>query len=207
MIEVNAMGDACPIPVVKTKKAIAELGGAGEVKVSVDNEIAVQNIQKMAQQKGYESSFVKKSDAEYEVTLVIGEGAAAAADADEEEIVCDDCAPKKKKNTVVVFSKDYMGEGSEELGRMLLPKYIYSLTQLEELPTSLIFFNGGAKLACKGSECLDDIKALAAAGVNVLVCGTCLNYYELVEDFEVGSVSNMYEIVETMSKADLVMQI
>jgi selenium metabolism protein YedF len=207
MIEVNAMGDACPIPVVKTKKAIAELGGAGEVRVSVDNEIAVQNIQKMAQQKGYESSFVKKSDAEYEVTLVVGEGAAAEAGADEEEIACDDCTLKKKKNTVVVFSKDYMGEGSEELGKMLLPKYVYSLTQLEELPTSLIFFNSGAKLACKGSECLDDIKTLAEAGVNVLVCGTCLNYYELVEDFEVGSVSNMYEIVETMSQADLLMQI
>jgi len=79
MIKVNAIGDACPIPVVKTKNAIRELGGSGVVEVSVDNEIAVQNLLKMAKQKEYEASFEKKSNTEYIVTINVNGGEASEA--------------------------------------------------------------------------------------------------------------------------------
>ena len=113
MLKVDARGDACPLPVVKAKKAIAELNGAGEVEVLVDNEIAVQNLTKMAQQKGYQSAAEKLAEREYRVLFTVGEPAA-----EEEEAPA--CAPDARTDTVVVIASDKMGEGAEELGKTLL---------------------------------------------------------------------------------------
>ena len=99
MLKVDARGDACPLPVVKAKKAIAELNGAGEVEVLVDNEIAVQNLTKMAQQKGYRSAAEKLAEREYRVLFTVGEPAA-----EEEEAPA--CAPDARTETVVVIASD-----------------------------------------------------------------------------------------------------
>ena len=127
MLKVDARGDACPLPVVKAKKAIAELNGAGEVEVLVDNEIAVQNLTKMAQQKGYQSAAEKLAEREYRVLFTVGEPAA-----EEEEAPA--CAPDARTDTVVVIASDKMGEGAEELGKTLLKAFIFSLTQQDKLP-------------------------------------------------------------------------
>ena len=125
MINVNALGDACPIPVVKTKKAIAELQGAGEVCVLVDNEIAVQNLTKMAQQKGYAVKSEKLEAKKYQVVLSIGE--ALAEEAVQEE--CVECVSNIKANKVVVISSDKMGEGDDVLGALLMKGFVFALTQ------------------------------------------------------------------------------
>ena len=130
MLKVDARGDACPLPVVKAKKAIAELNGAGEVEVLVDNEIAVQNLTKMAQQKGYRSAAEKLAEREYRVLFTVGEPAA-----EEEEAPA--CAPDARTDTVVVIASDKMGEGAEELGKTLLKAFIFSLTQQDKLPNSI----------------------------------------------------------------------
>ena len=113
MLKVDARGDACPLPVVKAKKAISELKGAGEVEVLVDNEIAVQNLTKMAQQKGYQYSAEKLAEQEYRVLFTVGNAAAAPT----EEVPV--CVPDLRTDTVVAVSSDKMGAGSEELGRPL----------------------------------------------------------------------------------------
>ena len=118
MIQVNALGDTCPIPVVKTKNAIRELGGAGTVETLVDNEIAVQNLTKMANQKGYGVSSEKLAADRFRVTMTIGEGA-VQPETDEVE-TCAVQIPQDKKNIVVVISTSKMGEGSDELGATLL---------------------------------------------------------------------------------------
>ena len=169
MRKVDARGDACPLPVVKAKKAIAELNGAGEVEVLVDNEIAVQNLTKMAQQKGYQSAAEKLAEREYRVLFTVGEPAA-----EEEEAPA--CAPDARTDTVVVIASDKMGEGAEELGKTLLKAFIFSLTQQDKLPKTILLYNGGAHLTCEGSPMLDDFKALEAEGVEILPCGTCLNF-------------------------------
>ena len=200
MIQVNALGDACPIPVVKTKNAIKELGGSGVVETLVDNEIAVQNLTKMANQKGYRVSSKKLSDRQYQVTMEIGENAA-----DKQTVPTkaesETCIPDARENTVVVIASATMGEGDPELGRLLMKGYIYALTQLDTLPKTLLFYNGGAALTCEGSASLEDLKSLEAQGVQILTCGTCLNYYGLTDSLKVGDVTNMYVIAETMAGA------
>ena len=186
MLKVDARGDACPLPVVKAKKAISELNGAGEVEVLVDNEIAVQNLTKMAQQKGYRSAAEKLAEREYRVLLTVGEPAAE----EEEAPVCTPDA-----------ASDKMGEGAEELGKTLLKAFIFSLTQQDKLPKTILLYNGGAHLTCEGSPMLDDLKALEAEGVEILTCGTCLNFYGLTEKLAVGGVTNMYVIAEKMLNA------
>ena len=127
MRKVDARGDACPLPVVKAKKAIAELNGAGEVEVLVDNEIAVQNLTKMAQQQGCRSAAEKLAEREYRVLCTVGEPAA-----EEEEAPA--CTPDARTDTVVAIASDKMGEGAEELGKTLLKAFICSLTQQDKLP-------------------------------------------------------------------------
>ena len=199
MLKVDARGDACPLPVVKAKKAIAELNGAGQVEVLVDNEIAVQNLTKMAQQKGYASAAEKLAEQEYRVLFTVGESAAAAEEPET-------CVPDARTDTVVAIGTDKMGVGNDELGKTLMKAFIFALTQQDKLPKTILFYNGGAHLTCEGSPMLEDLKALEAQGVEIMSCGTCLNYYGLSEQLKVGTVTNMYVIVEKMEQAGLIIK-
>lgn len=233
MIQVNAMGDACPIPLVKTRKAIAELGGPGVVETLVDNEIAVQNLTKMAQQKGYGLKAEKLGDHAFRVTLQVeaaekstdgtegvktAESAAAESQAAaapegttsknqaEAPEACLAPAGGSTSGTVVVISSRRMGEGSPELGETLMKSFLFALTQLETLPQTILFYNGGAFLTIEGSASLEDLKTLEAQGVEILTCGTCLNFYGLADQLAVGGVTNMYSIVETLANAGKVIK-
>ena len=194
MVTVDARGDACPLPVVKAKNAIKELNGAGQVEVLVDNEIAVQNLTKMAQQKGYASSAEKRAAQEYRVVLTVGD---AAAETPAPAV----CAPDTRTDTVVAIGSNQMGVGAEELGKTLLKVFVFALTQQDQLPRTVLFYNGGASLTCEGSPMLEDLKTLEAQGVEILTCGTCLNYYGLTEKLAVGGVTNMYVIAEKLTQA------
>jgi len=197
MIHVDAMGDACPIPVVKTKNAIRELNGAGVVVTLVDNEIAVQNLTKMANQKGYAVRSEKLEPGKFQVTMTIGEGAVMPEAAEEEACLVIPAV----QNTVVVISSDKMGEGSAELGAILMKGFIFALSQLDELPKTILFYNGGARITCEESPSLDDLRSMEAQGVEILTCGTCLKHYGLEDKLRVGDVTNMYSIVEKMTGA------
>ena len=196
MITVNAMGDNCPIPVIKTKKAMQALTGPETIEVLVDNEIAVQNVSKMASASGGQVSSEKLGDKEFKVTIVMA-GAPAAQTEEEGE----SCMPDRRDNTVVVVSSDRMGTGNDDLGKVLIKGFIFAVTQLDTLPKTMLFYNGGATLTCEGSDSLEDLKSLEAQGVEIMTCGTCLDYYGMKEKLAVGSVTNMYSIVETMAKA------
>lgn len=195
MITVNAMGDNCPIPVIKTKKAMQALTGPETIEVLVDNEIAVQNVTKMASSSGGQVSSEKLGEKEFKITIHM-EGA-PAADAAEEAA----CAPDAKGDMVVVVSSDRMGSGNDDLGKVLIKGFIFAVTQLDTLPKTMLFYNGGATLTTEGSDSLEDLKSLEAQGVEIMTCGTCLDYYGLKEKLAVGTVTNMYSIVETLAKA------
>ncbi len=207
MIYVDALGDTCPIPVVKAKNAIKELNGPGEVQILVDNEIAVQNLTKMANQKGYGVTSVKLEENKYQVTYTIG-----GKDIQEEEPAAGKetetplCCPDKRGKTVVTITSAYMGNGNDELGSVLMKGFLYALSQQEELPEAVLFYNGGANLTCEGSASLEDLKSMEAQGVEILTCGTCLDYYGLKEKLAVGSVTNMYTIVEKLTQAQKVIR-
>lgn len=196
MITVNAMGDNCPIPVIKTKKAMQALTGPETIEVLVDNEIAVQNVSKMASATGGQVSSEKLGEKQFKVTIQMA-GAPQTEEGEEGET----CMPDTRSNTVVVVASDRMGEGNDELGKVLIKGFIFAVTQLDTLPKAMLFYNGGATLTAEGSDSLEDLKSLEAQGVEILTCGTCLDYYGLKEKLAVGSVTNMYSIVETMANA------
>ena len=164
----------------------------------------------MAQQKQYECKSEKLSDYEFKVLITVGmqnmEEKMENTDNNpvSEETVCLPDGRKKKK--IVVLRSGKMGEGNDELGATLMKGFLYALTQQEELPSTILFYDGGAFLTCEGSKSLEDLKALEAQGVEILTCGTCLNFYGISETLAVGGVTNMYDITEKMMKAGLVIK-
>lgn len=199
MIQVNAMGDACPIPVVKTKKAISAMKTSDILVTLVDNEIAVQNLTKLGKSMGYPVTSEKLGEKEYKVQMEVTVETEDSKEEKAEEVLT--CIPDSRNNTVVVISSPRMGEGNDELGTVLMKGFLYALTQLDELPKTILFYNGGATLTCEGSASLEDLKSLEAQGVEILTCGTCLNYYEMSDKLSVGEVTNMYTIAEKMTGA------
>ena len=145
MITVNAMGDNCPIPVIKTKKAMQALTGPETIEVLVDNEIAVQNVTKMAASSGGQVSSEKLGDAEYKITIQM-DGAPAAEDTQEVS-----CAPDARGNLVVAIASDRMGSGNDELGKVLIKSFIFAVTQLDERRRDSdhrrIRFSGGSEVS------------------------------------------------------------
>lgn len=205
-IKVDAMGDQCPIPVIKTKKALKEITETTLVEVHVDNEIAVQNLSKMAKQKNLEYKCEKLEEQHYIIKIkaeaeCVSIQQKAPAENDKEI-----CYPDRKSNTVVVLSSNQMGNGSEELGQILMKGFIFALTELDELPSTVLLYNSGVKLSTEGSNSIEDLKTLQAQGVEILSCGTCLNYYDLTEKLQVGDVTNMYFILEKMAQADKIIR-
>lgn len=189
------MGKVCPVPVIETKKVLRTVEGKDGVLVLVDNEIATQNLEKMAKGMNLSCDIRKISDSAYEVTIGGTEG---------EEGCQLMTAPELAGGYVVAIGSDRMGEGAEELGMKLIGSFIYSLTEQDVLPDAILFYNGGVKLTVEGSSAIDDLKALADKGVEILSCGLCLNYYELTEKLAVGSVTNMYRILELMRSSHTV---
>lgn len=206
MKQLDMRGKACPMPVIETKKVLEEVKKAEEITVLVDNEIAVQNLTKLAGHEGMNVSSEKHSDKEYAVVFTPGDGAATAeageAQAPAEVKVEDGIA----KGRVVVIASDKMGEPDEELGKILIKGFIYAVSRQEALPETMLFYNGGAKLTAEGSESLEDLKYMAEQGVEILTCGTCLKHLGIEDKLQVGAVSNMYEIVEKMTGAALLVR-
>ena len=191
---VDAKGKNCPIPVVMAKKEID--AGCPEFTVEVDNQTAVENLKKLAKNQGYSSS-VSEAEGVYYVDFVQDcEACNALLDSD-----------KPQKSWAVFVPRDTVGDGAEELGKSLMKMFFYTLSQSDDLPDCILFMNAGVKLPVGDEQVIEHLKSLAEKGVDILVCGTCLNFYGLSQDLKIGTVSNMYDIVSRMQKADKVLTV
>ena len=197
MKTIDMLGQPCPIPVINAKQALAEQGIEGVI-VLVDNEIAVQNLEKMARGYGLEFSYRAEGLARYSVTI----GGRVPADATSPSGDMKRVSPPASGGLVIMIGTDHMGEGSEELGRMLLKGFIFSLTQLETPPEAVIFLNGGARLTSEGSNVVPDLSTLWYKGVEILTCGACVNYYGLEASLAVGVITDMMTITERAASAE-----
>lgn len=191
--EIDARGQACPRPVILTKKELDNLL-EGSVTTIVDNEVAKENVSKLAQSLGLSFSVDKKSEVEYHIQIVKGEA---------NKSIKEEISVKLEKNTIAIGSNK-MGQGEEELGKILMKSFIYTVSQTEPYPENIVFFNSGVYLTCEDSPVLDDLKALQSKGVDIQSCGTCLDYYNLKKKLKVGGISNMYSIYEKMKLASTI---
>lgn len=189
---VDARGKTCPQPVILTKKEV-DLGEK-EIITIVDNETAKFNILKFGAKLNFECKEEKKSDGVY-ITLSKGQTS------EKTEVLTSEIK-EHKLNKGFVFGIDVLGSGSDELGKILMKGFIYTITESKPYPNFMVFLNGGIKLTCEGSDAIEDLKKLEKAGVKILSCGTCLDYFHLKEKLLVGQVSNMYDIVETIISSD-----
>ena len=203
---IDCKGLNCPLPVVNAKKAAEEMNSGDVLTFLVDNEIAVQNLQRFAAGKGYGASSQKRAEKEYAVTIQIAAQTAAKAEEprEEEEIACTPDA--RKKGMLVVLSANVMGKGEEKLGKALMKAFVFALTKQDQLPETILCYNTGAYLSCEGADTLEDLKSLEAEGVTILTCGTCLDFYGIKDKLAVGSVTNMYDIVERMEAAKTIVR-
>jgi len=197
MKEIDCRGLTCPQPVINTKQALEKME-RGQVRVIVDNEAARDNVTRFANSQGFEVN-IAREEAGY--VLIIEKNAQPSGP--DPEIVCDvpSKEPAPEKALVVKISSRFMGHGPEELGRVLIKAFIKTLPEATHKPEAMVLYNSGVYLAVEGSEHLEYLRVLEKAGIKILVCGTCLDYYKLKEKLGVGQVSNMFEIIETLSEA------
>ena len=200
---VDARGIPCPQPVILTRKAMRE---ADEVITLVNARDALDNVRRLAEKGGWKVT-VEEREGAWALHMVKGQGDRGPA-APELELTADltVCAvpdaeaqpPTRARRTVLVVSSEGMGRGNEELACILARTFFHVLTESDTPPATIVFFNTGVKLVVEGSPVLDDLRALAAKGVEMLACGVCLSYFSLKDRVAVGVASNMYTISETM---------
>lgn len=185
MKEVDARGLACPQPVILTKKALEEID-QGEVIAIVDNITAKENVSRLASNLGCPFEVSETEGCHYiRIKKTGAEGAAKEANQD----------------IVILVGTDKLGQGDEALGSLLMKSYTYALTEVAPLPKAMLFLNSGVKLTSEGSAILENLEKLAAQGVEIVSCGTCLDFYQLKEKLKVGTIGNMYAIIEKMHAA------
>lgn len=209
LLEIDARGDVCPVPVIKTRNALKSMVEPGEVRVLVDNDIAVQNLIKMSKQLGLpvETEEIEKNY--YSVTIIKNQNFAQRTHENSHEI-----PPQKlpqttsqiSNETVLLISSETLGEGDEKLGKLLMKGYLYSLSQEENPAKTLIFINGGAKItANQHSPSLVDLQVLLQKGSKILTCGTCVDFYQL--ELQLGEIVNMYDISQALKQAEKVIHL
>ncbi len=188
--EIDARGLACPQPVVLTKNKMNEFN---VIEVLVDNETARENLKRLASSSGW-----SYEDAAYSgyFTITLKEVNPQASGSSHDIV-----ASCSTGETVVVFSSDRMGKGDDELGAILMKAFVHTLLSVEPIPSRLIFYNSGVKLTADGSGVTDDIHDLNNKGVEITICGTCVNYFNLSDKIKTGTISNMFDILNTLNSA------
>lgn len=191
---VDARGLGCPVPVIKTKKALDNIS-SGNVLTIVDNEVAKENVTKLVKSLNLECHVVEDGGEYY---IDINKNAEAEVTVQSTDDLFD---------SVVLVASDKFGDGDPDLGDILIKGYFYTLSEMDIVPKTMVFLNSGVKLCVTGSKVLKDLKALESKGVEVISCGTCLDFYGLTSDLSVGGISNMYTIAEHLNQAKKVIRL
>jgi len=188
---VDARGLDCPHPVILTNKAFDE---SDAVTTIVDNEVAKENVSRLAKSKGF-SIEVEEKEGDFHLHLK-REGCA----------VLEKLSEPTSGPTVLLLASDEMGRGSEALGKKLMTAFVQVLHEISPQPQKIICLNSGVKLVVEGSQVIEDLRAMEEKGAEILACGTCLGHYDLKEKLAVGKVSNMFDIASALLGAGKIVE-
>lgn len=196
----DARGWVCPKPVIETRKVLQT---ENEITVIVDNKAAKENVSRLATKMQFQVNVEEKDDGIY---LHISKGKEdLISNIKEEELATYvKCSEGK---LILLITSNTVGRGSDELGGILMRAFMHTFLEIEPKPNMIILMNSGVKLAVDGSSVIDDLKLLSEKGIEILVCGTCLNYFNLTNDIKVGQISNAYTIAESLLQAGRVVNL
>lgn len=200
---IDARGRPCPQPVLMTKKAV----DAGEqyIEVIVDNEGSAENVRRFAEKEGY---YVEKERVGADIKLKLTKEAGGKTETTHPaEITCETGTWRINRGQVILIKGNRIGVGSDELGEVLAKSLINTLSENTELPEKIILINSGVKLVCEGSDLIEAFSSLEKKGVEVLACGTCLNYFKLQDKIKAGRISNAFEILNSLLSAEKVIDL
>jgi len=193
---VDTKGQLCPVPLIMTKKAMNEIGENESLLIIIDNDTSYKNVSRFLEEHKMTVS-TKRNGNLYELTVNKTGHIPESTQAE------DYCSKEDTKisNYVVAIQRNRLGDGAEELGTILIKGFVNTLPETTLKPKTIVFLNSGIFLALKDSPVLESLKKLENMGIEILVCGTCLDYYKKKEEQGVGKISNMYEILERLSHA------
>ena len=198
MKEIDARGLACPAPVLQTKAALQE-ENPNAVRVVLDNAASQQNVQRFLESQGFQTA-LDQVGADY---VVIGNGDSMSSVQPQPAVE----ARGDAKKIMVLCATDRLGFGDDALGLKLMANFLRTLKEMDDELWRLVFVNNGVKLTIDGSEVLEDLKAYESGGLKILVCGTCLDHFDILEKKQVGETTNMLDIVTAMQLADKVINL
>jgi selenium metabolism protein YedF len=198
MEELNCRGLACPQPVLRTKHFVDTNRHILEFKVVVDNAASAQNVVRFVESQGFDAA-LHQEGTDFEIK--------ATRSREQTDVPPAADTVSSTQKTLVLITKNTMGSGDDVLGAGLMLNYLNTLHEMGEALWRLVFLNSGVKLTVEGAETLPAIRQLEAQGVSVLVCGTCLNHFRLLEQKRVGETTNMLDIVTSLQVADKVISV
>lgn len=195
MQTIDTRGHLCPTPLIMAKKAIKAAQPGEELLILSDNATSCQNLMQYLTDLGAQPQQTTQGN-EFHITIRVPE---AKSNAPEPEMYC--AVPSPQKSYVVVIKGDKMGHGDDGLGSILIRAFVNSLKDADQLPTHIILYNTGVKLALQATDTSESLAALHQSGVEIIVCGTCADYFSIKEQLAVGTISNMYQITKIMAEA------
>ena len=198
MQTVDARGQACPKPLILTKQALKEIPAGESIQVLIDNPTSRQNVERFLIDNGMTPECTEKDGV---FTVVVRNRLEPLSHPDAASYCTSQAAPH-----VIALSCDKMGRGSDELGQILMKAFVNTIKEVRPLPSHIVFYNTGIFLAIEGSALIEPLKDLESKRVRLLVCGTCADYFKKKDAVRVGTISNMYTILETMTSAGHIVQ-
>ncbi|MDR2569028.1 MAG: sulfurtransferase-like selenium metabolism protein YedF [Oscillospiraceae bacterium] len=213
---IDVLGKPCPVPVIEAKKALAEREVNGVI-IKVDNIVSVQNLEKMAVGYEYDFSYNELASNEFDVVICKTRDGSLSRQAGSKtgdnphggkgSLSYQAGSVRQRTVPCLIITKDTLGEGARELGEILIKGFIYSITELPEPPRFVAFLNSGINLVTAGANTIADLKKLEEKGTEIIVCGTCVKFYNRENDVAVGTIVNMYEITEKLASVSNVISI
>ena len=201
---IDAVGKACPQPVIMAKRAYDE--GNTELVLAVDNAAAVENLKRLGENLGAEVAVTQNGNI-YQVRI---DGTKEVMHTKDTDVVHPkEMATKMRSDDYAVFiGKDFVGDGDRNLGKKLMTMLIYSLANSDNMPAHILFMNGGVMIpTCDDAQLIENLEKLSRCGCEILVCGTCLDFYRLTDQLRIGRISNMYEILSRMQESGKVITV
>jgi selenium metabolism protein YedF len=200
---IDTSGQQCPAPLIATKRALKEAITGDSFQVITDNHTSFSNI----------SRFLKDNDTEFTYretnglwTLTVTKRKPGIVYTNPEQYCTTSIPHFTQGDFIIAFTSDKMGDGEEELGRLLICNFIKALKDLDKLPAKMVFYNKGVTLGTEDSPVIDHLKEIEKMGVTLLLCSTCVKYYSLEEKIKIGTLSNMFEIAQALATASNVVK-